>query len=119
MQTSTSAASNLSEPEVGMGATIRGYTDRIAATVVQVEKNKAGLVTKVVVQEDKAYRLDNNGMSEVQDYRYEPNPMGAQHVFTRRSDGKFRQAGTGSYGVSFATTRSKLKALAERTVTWL
>lgn len=55
-------------PKTGMGATILMYTDRHAATVVQI-------VTpfEIIIQEDTATRTDKNGMSECQQYAYTPN----------------------------------------------
>ena len=49
-------------PTIGMGATILGYTDRHAATIVDV--SKTGKV--VWIRQDKATRIDSNGMSEAQ-----------------------------------------------------
>lgn len=73
------------KPEIGMGATIHFYTDRHAATVVDVSKSGR----RIVVREDKAIRTDSNGSSESQSYRYEPNPGGAEHVFTLRKNGRW------------------------------
>lgn len=62
-------------PKVGDGATICGWTDRYAATVVAVEKNV------VTVRQDHARRTDSNGMSEMQEYEYTPNPNGSTYAF--------------------------------------
>jgi hypothetical protein len=64
-------------PEVGMGATILMWTDRKAATIVDVLND--GKV--VIVQPDRAIRVDNNGMSECQDYRFEPDPSAGKQRF--------------------------------------
>lgn len=58
------------KPTVGMGATILGYSDRHAATVVSVSKDGKS----VDIQRDTATRTDKNGMSECQDYEYSPTP---------------------------------------------
>lgn len=63
------------EPEVGMGCTLLQWSDRQAATIIAIEN---GILT---VQEDHAKRIDQNGMSEDQDYEYAPNPDGATYHF--------------------------------------
>ena len=79
-------------PKVGMGATVLGWTDRHAGTITQVTED--GLFT---VQEDKATRTDQNGMSEAQTYEYEPDPNGRLYHFSpvRRgnSKGQIRENG--------------------------
>ncbi len=72
-------------PEVGMGATILFYTDRKAATVIEVSVSGK----QIVVCEDKAVRIDNNGMSEVQEYRYEAGSTVYTEVFTLRRNGRW------------------------------
>lgn len=85
-------------PEVGMGATITGYTDRHAATIVAIGVFKSGpnkgKPSKVVVQQDNAKRADKNGMSESQEYTYTPNPKAQKQTFTVRRDGSWREAGS-------------------------
>lgn len=63
--------------EVGDGGTIRGYSDRDACTVLWVSPDE----TMVVVQEDRAKRIDQNGMSELQEYTFERNPEGRVRVY--------------------------------------
>lgn len=58
-------------PEVGMGATILSWTDRNPGTIVSVECNKNGSYLVGVAYDDYR-RVDNNGMSEEQDYEYLP-----------------------------------------------
>lgn len=70
-------------PYVGQPATICYYTDRHAATVVHVSPSGH----KVTVQEDKAHRADNNGMSDQQSYTYERDSEGAVKVFYRGKRG--------------------------------
>lgn len=74
---------------VGMGATILEWSDRVACTVIAV--NKSG--TRITIQEDTAIRTDNNGMSDAQSYRYEANPNGPKHTASKRKDGRWRLAG--------------------------
>lgn len=76
------------EPAVGMPSTIVLHTDRLPATVVRVTARE------VVVQEDLARRVDDNGMSEDQRYDYEPDPNGQLRRFTRRRDGRYWARGT-------------------------
>lgn len=66
-------------PEVGDGATLLGWSDRYPATVIEVFKK--GKFDYIVVQEDSATRIDDNGMSEVQDYEYTRNPNGRKETF--------------------------------------
>lgn len=72
-------------PTVGAGCTVCFYTDRHAATVIDVSATGY----KVTVREDKATRTDTNGMSECQNYEYTPDPEGAVHVFFRNSKGTY------------------------------
>ena len=65
------------QPEVGMGATLCYYSDRHAATIVEVHPEKR----MIVVQQDTAIRTDKSGMSDSQDYRYEPNAAGALYHY--------------------------------------
>jgi len=69
-----------SVPVVGMGATVHSWSDRRAYTVVEVVNDRT-----IVVQEDKAVRLDTNGMSEIQTYAYYPNAEAPKRTFTRRT----------------------------------
>ncbi len=82
-----STTSNM--PTIGMGATIQVGSDSYPATVIQVTRNGK----RVVVQEDIATRIDNNGMSESQEYTYQPNPEGTIHIATLRKDGRYRETG--------------------------
>lgn len=81
------ASSEQPVPSVGDGATMLRWTDRHAATVVAVSGD-GGAVT---VQRDAAIRTDDNGVSESQTYRYEPDPRGETVVYTRRSNGRYVQ----------------------------
>lgn len=82
--------------KVGDGATINFYSDRHAATVIDVSKN--GRV--VTVQIDKATRVDDRGMSESQDYVYERVPDGAIMEFSKRKNGRYIRAGESLNGTS-------------------
>lgn len=76
-------------PEIGMGATILMWSDRIACTIVEVNAKK----TRIVIQHDNAIRTDKNGMSESQEYCYEPNADGVKIVATLRKNGTFVEQG--------------------------
>ena len=71
------------DPVVGMGATLLSWTDRHPATIVSVEK--VGKKIIVGVRKDDAVRIDNNGMSECQQYEFTPRADG--HVSYFRFDG--------------------------------
>lgn len=74
-------------PEVGMGCTMLYWTDRKAATVVEV--NHKGRY--IVVQQDRAVRVDDYGMSEHQEYEYKPDPNGATYIYRKMRDGRWVQ----------------------------
>jgi hypothetical protein len=88
--------------EVGMGATILGWTDRKAVTIVAVSKSGR----RIMVQRDKAIRVDANGMSEAQDYRYEQDKDGRTEEYSLRKDGAWRPVG-GSSGQLFIGERDE------------
>lgn len=69
------------QPAVGMGATILMWTDRKAGTIVKITP------TQIHVQEDSVRRIDKNGMSESQEYSYQPNPHGSIHIFRKTKRG--------------------------------
>lgn len=71
-------------PSVGDGATVLFWSERHAATVIEVLTPK-----KIVVQRDIATRTDKNGMSESQSYSFAPNPAGEKWVVTQRRNGQW------------------------------
>jgi len=77
-------------PEVGMGATLISWTDRTAATIVEVHVSGKTLW----VQRDHARRTDDRGMSDAQDYEYTPDPDAPVEVFTVRHDGRWVRKGS-------------------------
>ena len=76
--------------EVGGGATIQHWTDRTACTVIKISKSGK----TVWMQEDHAKRVDNNGMSDQQEYEYSCDPNGKIYKATLRKDGCYRLTGT-------------------------
>lgn len=74
---------------IGDGATIQWWTDRTACTVIAVSTSGR----QVTVQEDLATRIDSNGLSDTQTYRYQPNPKGRIWRFSLRKNGQWVQVG--------------------------
>lgn len=60
---------NSTFPVVGEGATLLDYSDRHACEVISVSKDGKS----VTLEGYNAIRTDNNGMDEMQEYRYELN----------------------------------------------
>lgn len=58
--------------KVGMPATVCFHSDRVPATVIEV----SGEGKRIKVQEDKAERMDSNGMSDCQDWSFSRDPNG-------------------------------------------
>jgi hypothetical protein len=73
-------------PVVGMAATMTSYSDRHAGTVIEVIGKGSAIIVKV--RQDNAKRIDNNGMSDSQEYEYSPNPDGSIEIFKSSSIGK-------------------------------
>lgn len=57
--------STMPKPEIGMGVTELCYTDREPYEVIEIINDK-----KIKIREMIAKRVDTNGMSECQDYKY-------------------------------------------------
>lgn len=81
--------------QVGDGVTIHLYSDSHAATVIKRTPKS------ITVQQDKAIRIDKNGMSEDQEYRFERDEKGWVSTY-RWSDvyGAFRSSGDQSIGIT-------------------
>ena len=88
---------NTAKPDVkvGDGATMLLWSDRHAATVVAVRYFKTGTrkgqVKEVDVQRDKATRVDTNGMSESQEYEYQPQPDAPVRTYRADAKGRLRE----------------------------
>lgn len=78
-------------PEVGMGATIVCWTDRMAATVTHVSASGKS----AVIQVDTSKRADENGMSDSQQYNFTPNPNGELIPIRLHKDGRYHRTGGG------------------------
>ena len=98
-------------PRVGMGATIRNYSDRQACTIVEVSRSGK----RIVVQHDEATLLNGFESGEpdaltftlggfcghvegVQRYSYAPNPAGSRETFTLRKTGQWIAEGEKAKG---------------------
>jgi len=80
------------EPHIGLGVTEYMFSDRRAYTIVDMSKSKKTLT----IQRDIAKRVDNNGMSDMQEYEYTPDPNGPTRIITLRKDGRYRDKGSQS-----------------------
>jgi hypothetical protein len=99
------ANSSVKEIVVGeTGATLLSWSDRHPATVVEVFKK--GKFDYIVVQQDEAKRVDDNGMSDCQTYEYTRNPEGPtstfrvtekgfEQVYKDSETGRYKKAGVG------------------------
>lgn len=73
------------EPKVGFGCTMLLFSDRHAGTIVRIWD------MYVTVQRDNAKRIDDNGMSDMQDYAYTTNPEGQRITFKQDKHGVWRE----------------------------
>lgn len=87
------------KPEIGMGVTFSCWTDRHAGTIIAISKSGKS----IVVQGDTAIRIDNNGMSDCQQYRYERNPEAPKLKFriTSREGRKAWRMGSYTAGLGY------------------
>lgn len=74
--------------KIGDGATYHIGSDRYPYTVVQIVSPK-----KIHLKPDHYERIDNNGISENQEYKYIPNPNAQSIVVSLRKDGRWRRQG--------------------------
>lgn len=82
------------EPLVGMGATYTIGSDRYPYTIIAVSASGK----RCTIQQDETKRMDKNGMSEQQTYRFIPNPEAEKKVISLRQDGRWREVGSGGAG---------------------
>lgn len=81
-------------PELGMGVTMYGWSDRHSGTIVHVSENRK----EIIVRGDRSVRMDKNGMSECQQYKfYQVTPVGQPEklgsIYTLRKNGRWILAG--------------------------
>ena len=75
------------KPVVGMGCTFLSWTDRDAGTIVDVIHKPGGIVKRIACTHDDAKRVDNNGMSESQEYEFTSNMDGQRSWFAKDRKG--------------------------------
>ena len=75
-------------PLVGMGVTELMYSDRHPYTVLHVISTK-----RIVVRADRAIRIDKNGCSESQEYRYEQDSQAEPITLFLNKFGRWKQLG--------------------------
>jgi hypothetical protein len=75
------------EPTVGMGVTMLSWTDRDAGTIVEVNNKKR----YIAVTEDSKTRIDNNGISESQEYEYTTVMDGYRNYYRKDRKGQWRR----------------------------
>ena len=75
------------EPTVGMGVTMLSWTDRHAGTIVEVNTKKR----YIAVTEDQTKRIDNNGISESQEYEYTAVMDGYRNYYRKDRKGQWRR----------------------------
>lgn len=82
------------KPEVGMGATVLLWTDRHAATIVDVTEigGSKRWLYEIKVQRDRAEVVTSSSHDGSAEYVYARNPRSARVVFRReREGGRWRQ----------------------------
>ena len=89
------------KPEIGMGATHQGWTDRRPYTIIEVCNDR-----RIVVQAD-LYRIVGPGATpEYPEYEFTPDPDGGTRILTLRSNGRWVIQGQNknvseSWGIGF------------------
>jgi hypothetical protein len=74
------------EPEIGMGATIVMWSDRLACTIVQITHGGK----RIVIQRDTISWIPNPSAPSSPIFQYSPNPQGGIYHATKRKDGSYR-----------------------------
>ena len=73
-------------PEVGMGATEIGYTDRHAGTIVGVSKNKVAWARDIATPK-------HVPPTEAQEWAYARDPNAKPWIYTKRKNGAYVRQG--------------------------
>jgi hypothetical protein len=93
------------EPAEGMGITLLHWTDRTAATITRVERFKsgprAGQVRAFWFKEDKAIRTDKNGMSESQEYTFEPDADAKEKQARQKKNGAWHEVNSSRIALGY------------------
>lgn len=95
------SGSSMPKPTVGMGATILMWTDRRAATIVEVSPSgkRVGVVEDIATPKFE-------GMTDAQEYEYSPG-TGKPTYFTLRRNGAFVRQGDTQRGTRLAIGERK------------
>lgn len=72
--------------QVGMGITIYSWSDRSAGTIQSISKSGKSFTFRY----DKAVRTDKNGMSDCQQYKYEPIENGTLFTAFKTKNGSWK-----------------------------
>ncbi len=89
-------------PVVGMGATELWAKDRHAGTIVEILHKTDGSVKGFKWQQDDTKRIDNNGMSDSQQYEYTPNTNAMTYTVILRKNGRYVRKGESmNQGISY------------------
>jgi hypothetical protein len=84
------------KPEVGMGATELMHSDREPYTIVEIKS-----ANRILVQRDDYKRIDNNGMSESQQYEYTPNQKASKVELIKTKYGWKQFKGSTRYAIGY------------------
>lgn len=71
---------------IGEGATVHIGSDSYPYTIIDVSDSGK----TIYLRQDKVERTDSNGMSELQEYNYFPNPEGEEIKATLRKNGAWK-----------------------------
>lgn len=72
-------SANAVQPEIGMGVTTFGWTDRYPGTIQSIETIRGKVY--IGITGDDAQRVDTNGFSEMQEYVYTQRPDAPQSYY--------------------------------------
>jgi len=80
-------------PEEGMAATILGWSDRYAATIIRLRPvgNRGSTDHVLYVQRDEAKVVKGSGHDGSAEYEYERNPNGAIYHFRKDKKGRWQE----------------------------
>ena len=76
--------------QIGDGATVHIGSDSNPYTIIDVSASGKTIMLKA----DKVERIDNNGMSDIQEYKYFWDPEGEELKATKRKNGSWKIVGT-------------------------
>lgn len=71
---------------IGQGATVSIGSDSYPYTIIDISESGK----TIYLREDRVERIDSNGMSEIQEYKYFPDPQGKEIKATLRKNGAWK-----------------------------